>query len=160
MGLALFAEVLFVLLLQAELHKPTNLKLNGAFGRNLYPFEGFGVLGYSSCSLFGFEHTEITEFQAVITAKLFDDVIEKGLYNLFDHNSFIVGLFRNPINQLFFRDGRHLEPLQNHWACTVTARNCHIGKRAMSQIKPLIRNNCDICRRSPARTYFTLVSGL
>ena len=55
------------------------------------PLQGLGILCDTGGSLLGLENTEVSKFQAIPPAELFDDLIQERLNYFLDRNAFLSG---------------------------------------------------------------------
>ena len=95
---------------ESQLHEPTDLELDRAFGGNRHAFERLGILRGAGGPLSALEHAEVTEFQAVARSQFVDDLVQESLNDLLDHNLLACGLVGDSLDEFFLRDGLHIAP--------------------------------------------------
>ena len=93
------------ILLEFYFHKTACLEFDGAFRWNMDPFEGLWVLGDAGSPLLGFKNTKVAELQTVTLAQLIDNLVQKSLYDLLDHNPLVASKVSDPVYKLFLRSG-------------------------------------------------------
>ena len=92
---------------ELHLHHTANLELHGALLRDFDPFKRFWILSGTSLAELALKHAEVSELQAVTSAKLLNNVIQEELNYPFDDDSLIAGAVGDSVDEVFFGDGSH-----------------------------------------------------